>query len=116
LRYLVRLNDRNFEGRDALAAHVERPGQMRMVLLEITSDDLDPFYGHPVLCGDAVVGLVTSGAYGHRTGKKLALAYLLAERGELPRGDLAIQILDQICLARIMPRVPYDPGNERLRS
>jgi dimethylglycine dehydrogenase len=116
LKYLVRLDDRDFEGREALAAHAERPGQMRMVLLEITSEDVDPFYGHPVLCGDTVVGLVTSGAYGHRTGKKLALAYLLAERGELPRGDLAVQILDQIYPARILPRAPYDPDNERLRS
>ena len=69
-----------------------------MVLLEITAGELDPFYGHVVLCGEAVVGLVTSGAYGHRTGKKLALAYLLAERDELvgarsyrsdPRSDLS---------------------------
>jgi dimethylglycine dehydrogenase len=116
LRYRVKLDDRNFEGRDALAAHVECPGQMRMVLLEITCDDLDPFYGHPVVCGDAVVGLVRSGAYGHRTRKKLALAYLLAVRDELPGCDLAVQILDQVCPARILPRAPYDPNNERLRS
>src|SRR5207244_10850118 len=36
LKHLVRLDNRNFEGRDALVAHEQRPGQMRMVLLEIT--------------------------------------------------------------------------------
>lgn len=114
LHHLVKLDNRNFEGRDALLAHAKRPGMMRMVLLEITGGELDPFYGHVVLRDDTVVGLVTSGAYGHRTGKKLALAYLAAERSELP-GELAVRILDQRCPARILPRVPYDPANERLR-
>lgn len=115
LKHLVKLDNRSFEGRDALVAHAERQGQMRMVLLEITSDDLDPFYGHVVLRREAVVGLVTSGAYGHRTDKKLALALLLAETDECLGDDLSVQILDQICPARILRRVPYDSENERLR-
>ena len=39
-------------------------------------EEVDPFYAHPVYAGDQVIGVVTSGAYGHRTGKVLALAYL----------------------------------------
>jgi len=115
LQHLVRLDNRTFEGRDALMAHADRPGQMRMVLLEITADDLDPFHGHAVLRGEAVAGLVTSGAHGHRTGKKLALAYLLADNEELFGADLTVQILDRICPAQMLSRVPYDPENERLR-
>lgn len=115
LRHLIKLEDRSFEGRDALVAHAQRPGQMRMVLLEITADDLDPFYGHVVLRGEAVVGLVTSGAYGHRTGKKLALAYLHGEREDIVDAELTVQILDRSCPARILSRPPYDPNNERLR-
>jgi dimethylglycine dehydrogenase len=103
-------------GQAALAAHEYRAGQMRMALLDVDGGGLAPFFSHPVLRGDAVIGLVTSGAYGHRTGQALALAYLRA--GEMQAGDhgLAIQILDQLCPARILPGAPYDPTNERLRT
>ncbi|MGC1388805.1 MAG: FAD-dependent oxidoreductase [Steroidobacteraceae bacterium] len=116
LGHLVRLDGRTFEGQKALAAHDNRPGQMRMALLDVDARGLDPFYAHPVLRGDAVIGLVTSGAYGHRTNQALALAYLKAGEIEAGSHQLSIQILDQHCPARILGCAPYDPGNERQRS
>ena len=46
----------------------------------------------PIACGkdDRPVGIVTSGAYGHRTGKVLALAYL---RDATARDGLSVSIL-----------------------
>jgi dimethylglycine dehydrogenase len=117
LGYLVALDNRDFQGRDALVSHAGRPRQMQMVLLEINSGgDLDPFYGHVVLHREAVIGLVTSGSFGHRTGKQLALAYLVAGSEELLGVDLTVQILDRLCPARILPRAPYDPENRRLKT
>jgi dimethylglycine dehydrogenase len=113
---LVRLDGRDFAGCDALRRHSDRPRQMRLVLLEITGGGIDPFYGHSVLCQGAVVGLVTSGAYGHRTGKRLALAYLALDGAVAPQTGLAVQILDEACPAQILSRAPYDPGGKRLRS
>jgi dimethylglycine dehydrogenase len=116
LQHLVRLDGRTFAGQAALAAHENRPGQMRMALLDVEAGGLDPFFAHPVLRGDAVIGLVTSGAYGYRTQQTLALAYLRAGEIEASNHPLAIQILDQLCPARILPAAPYDPTNTRLRS
>ena len=84
-----------------------------MVLLEIDPGEVDPFYAHTVMQGDRPVGIVTSGAYGHRTGKVLALAYL---RDPTAREDLTVSILGQHRGATIQTRAPYDPDNTRLKS
>jgi dimethylglycine dehydrogenase len=116
LMSFVRPGEREFEGREALASHAARPHPMRMVLLELTGGSLDPFYGHPVLCGGRAVGIVTSGSYGHRTGCRLALAYLTEGWEQQSGSPLEVQVLDETCSARILPRAPYDPGNLRPRS
>ncbi len=69
----------------------------------------------PVFRGDRVAGLVTSGAYGHRTGKKLALAYL---RSATPadKAPLRVEICGLAELAKILPEPPSDPGNHRLKG
>jgi dimethylglycine dehydrogenase len=70
LSFLVRHEDREFVGRDAMLA---KPNPWDMVLLDIETTDVDPFYSHTVFAGDRPVGIVTSGAQSHRTGKTLAL-------------------------------------------
>ncbi|NNF76792.1 MAG: FAD-dependent oxidoreductase, partial [Rhizobiales bacterium] len=62
------------EAREALRAKRDQP--FGMELLELDAEGPDPFALHPVFSGDKVAGLVTSGGFGHRTKKKLALAYL----------------------------------------
>jgi len=84
-----------------------------MVLLEIDAGDVDPFYAHTVWQDDRPVGIVTSGAYGHRTGKMLALAYL---RDRSARDNLTVSILGQHHTATILHEPPYDPTNIRLKT
>jgi dimethylglycine dehydrogenase len=115
LGHLVRLEDRDFVGRASLVAHESRSPRLHMALVEILGEGPDPFYGHPVCRGDRVVGLVTSGAYGHRTGKKLALAYLAAEAGA-DDSSLSVEVLGERHPASILPRPPYDPENIRLKG
>jgi len=64
---------------------------------------------------EAVFELGTSGSFGHRTGKQLALADLVAGSEERLGVDLTVQILDRLCPARILLRAPYDPENRRLK-
>jgi dimethylglycine dehydrogenase len=113
---LVRPCGRDFVGRKALEEHSRRPRQKRMVLFEIGGDGPDPFYSHPVFSNGKVAGIVTSGAFGHRTGLKLALAYVdpdtLAERS----GQFTVEIVGEPSPARVLPRTPYDPDNLRLKS
>ena len=80
-----------------------RDDPWEMVLLEIAPSDVDPFYAHPLWRGDRPVGIVTSGAYGHRTGKVLALAYL---RDASVREALTVSILGQHHVANILYQPP----------
>ncbi len=95
---------------DAVTA---RPNDWEMLLLEIQSPDVHPFYAHGLWQGDRSVGIVTSAAHGHRTGMVLALAYL---RDRIARNDLTVDILGQRIPARILDRPPFDPDNIRLRE
>jgi dimethylglycine dehydrogenase len=46
-----------------------------MHALDFEASDVDPFYSHTVFQGNEAVGLVTSGAYGHRLQRSVGLAY-----------------------------------------
>ena len=107
LGQFVRHAGRGFIGKEAMLA---RRNPWEMVLLEISAPDVDPFYAHSVIKDGAPVGIVTSGAYGHRTGKTLALAYL---RDPGARDGLSVRILGRDYSATILDAAPYDAGNAR---
>jgi len=113
LGYLVRTDGREFPGRDALVKRHQTDTGWEMVLLEIETGDVDPFYAHSVWHEDEVVGVVTSGAYGHRTQKTLALAYL---RDTSARSNLTVSVLGRMRPAQILDTPPFDPDNKRLKS
>lgn len=89
-----------------------RDSNWDMVLLEIAVGEIDPFYAHTLWQEERPVGIVTSGAYGHRTGKVLALAYL---RDALARDGLTVSILGQHRAVTILAEPPFDPNNTRLK-
>ena len=106
----VKAEGRSFVGRDAMLSK-QKPWEM--VLLEIEGGETDPFYSHAVFANGRSVGIVTSGAYGHRTGKTLALAFL---REPHVRDGLSVKILGRMRPARILATPPYDPANDRLKA
>ncbi len=75
----------------------------------------DPFASHTVLQGGRPVGMVTSGGYGHRVGRALALAYF-TEAADLAAGDLSVLVLGETVKAEVLTHPPYDPDNLRLRD
>lgn len=108
----VRTEERDFTGREEMLTRAGA-APWDMVLLEIEAGEIDPFYSHPVYQGERIVGIVTSAAYGHRTCKTLALAYL---RDPSATDGLSISILGQRRTATILIEPPYDPENIRLKS
>lgn len=113
LNFLVNIDGRNFVGHDALIARQAEDNNWEMVLLDIETGDVDPFYAHSLCHKEACVGIVTSGAFGHRTGKTLALAYL---RDASARDNLTVSILGKMRTATILDTPPFDPQNIRLKS
>ena len=101
LAFLVKPDGRDFIGRDAM---LKRQPGWDMVLLEIDTDgEVEPFYSHTVFAQDGPVGVVTSGAFGHRVRKSLALAFL---RERDMREGLTVKLLGRERPARILARRP----------
>lgn len=114
--FLVKTDDRQFQGRDAMLERANSGKSWSMHLLELDpAGNADPFYAHTVLKAGKPVGMVTSGAYGHRTGKRLALAYFRHDAGDLSK-DLTVDILGKPNQACLLQEPPYDPRNEILKS
>ncbi len=111
LGFLVKPEGRNFIGREAM---LKRSPNWDMVLLEIETDgEVEPFYAHTLFARGRPVGVVTSGAYGHRVGKSLALAFL---REPKIRDGLSVKLLGRERPARILATPPYDPQNTKLKA
>jgi dimethylglycine dehydrogenase len=63
-----------------------------------------------------VVGETTSGAWGYRVGKSIALGMLRTDCAE-PGTELEVEIYGERFKATVQPDQPlWDPANERLRA
>jgi dimethylglycine dehydrogenase len=111
----VRFEKPRFPGRDAVIAERERGPRDRLVPLVVADTIADAPFCSTVFDGDEPVGLVTSGGFGHRLGKSIALAYVRADLAIVGR-ILEIEIFGVRRRATIMREPLYDPGNERLRG
>jgi dimethylglycine dehydrogenase len=116
LERFVDLNKGDFLGRDALLAWRERGFANRLVTLEVHGvSDADARGSEPVMRNGAAIGRTTSGGYGWRTGKSMALAMLKPEHAEVG-GEVEIAILGEPHRATIIGESPFDPENARLRG
>lgn len=111
----VRLQKPDFPGRDALLREREQGVAMRLVPLLVDATESDAPATATVFDGDARVGIVTSGGYGHRIGRSIALAYVRRDVAEAGR-QLAIDVFGVRCAAVVAREPLYDPENLRLKS
>ncbi len=114
LGHLVRTSGRSFVGRNRMLER-ETGQPWRMALLELEDHGVDAFGMHTVLHRGEAVGLVTSGAFGHRVGKSLALAWF-REGAPASDDELQVGLLDREVCAGVLCNAPYDPANTRLRG
>jgi 4-methylaminobutanoate oxidase (formaldehyde-forming) len=113
LGFCVKLAKGDFLGRAALQ-RLKDEGPTRR-LAAFTVEGFAPFFGgEAILKGGQVVGHSTSGGYGHRIGKTVALAYLPVELCD--ETDFEIEAFGTSYPARREPRCLYDPRMERLKS
>ena len=111
----IRLQKDDFIGQGALRERQNSPA-WRFVTLEVHDvTDADARGSEPIRKNGELVGRATSGGYGWRLGKSLALAMIKPDVAELGT-DVEISILGKLHRATIIPQTPFDPGNERLRG
>ena len=100
------------------ASHLEKTGNgpdQKLVTLEVDSNDSDASGFEPIWKNGKRVGFITSGGYGHRVQKSLAMGLIntdLAENGQ----EIDVHIVGKEKKARIIPASPYDPKGELMRA
>ena len=105
----------DFIGREGALREREGGAARRLVMLDVDAADADASGHDGVWLGDRLVGVVTSGAYGHHVKKSLALAYV--DRDVITDDvELTVFVVGETRTARILPEPPYDPTGSRLRG
>ncbi|NDW43339.1 FAD-dependent oxidoreductase [Ruegeria sp. PrR005] len=107
--------DKAFLGKHALMARLGSAERRQLVTLAVETDVAPAHAGASVMVVGRVVGTVTSGDWGHRTGLNLALAYVLPEHAAVGTA-VSIDIIGLDVPARVIAASPYDPDNRRLRA
>ncbi len=107
--------DKDFTGRAAVAAAQNREPASRIVYCEVSAEDADAIGGEAVLDGDRVIGVTTSGAYGHTVGKSLAFAYVETAHAA-PGSTFDIDLLGERRAATVLAEAAWDPANSALRA
>lgn len=114
LAWFVKMDGTNFEGKDALITQEKNGLQRKLVLLDIDTD-IDASVGmEPIYSNNQCVGECTSGGYGHRVEKSLALAYI--DIDALKANDLQVRILGGYYNATITNGCVYDRKGNRLKA
>ncbi len=105
----------DFIGREALLQRQQEKLAWNIAYVEVMTEDAEVRGAEPVLAGDKVIGVTTSGAYGYAVEKSLAFAYVPPEYA-VPGTTFEIEILGQRCPATVLEEAAYDPLNKRLKS
>lgn len=108
--------DKDFVGKSAAVAERDGNGPAQIqVTLEIDATDADASGYEPVWAGDEKVGFVTSGGFGHSTGKSLAMA--LVNRDQAGEGaELTVHVVGTEHTATVIAPSPYDPQGKAMRA
>ncbi len=111
----VKMQKGDFVGREALLQRQEAGPQRKLVTLEIDTTNAPAHGGASVRCDGRIVGTVTSGDWGHRTGKNLAYAFV--EPGLATPGTcLEVDVIGDRKSAQVIQMGPYDPDFARMRA
>ncbi|TCL01163.1 dimethylglycine dehydrogenase [Shimia isoporae] len=115
LARFVDMSKVDFVGRSALQARQREQTQKRLVTLSVGTDRAPAHGGASVMLGDQVVGTVTSGAWGHRTGLNLAMAFVEGIQSEVGK-TLELDMCGSRVSAEVITPSPYDADMVHLRS
>ena len=116
LERFVRWDKPDFKGKAALLKEKQRGVAKRFVTLIVDAGECDAPYMSTLWHGDRIVGETTSGGWGHRIDRSIALGMVAAELAE-PGTALEVEIFGERFPAIVQEDRPlWDPENERLRS
>ncbi|WP_227268541.1 GcvT family protein [Roseobacter weihaiensis] len=104
----VRMNKADFVGKAALEKRQAEGLRRKLATLVLDTDTAPAHGGASVMLGDAVVGTVTSGAWGHRVGKNIAYAFI--DPAHAAKGTaLEVDVIGLRVAAQVTEQALYDP-------
>jgi dimethylglycine dehydrogenase len=111
----VDLKKGDFIGRQAALEEKEKGGALRLVSFAVESADADCLGDEPIWHDGQVVGWVTSGAYGHRVQRSLALGYVPTDIATANSG-FEIELMGERRKAERLTAPAFDPTGARMRG
>jgi dimethylglycine dehydrogenase len=111
----IRLDKEDFTGKAASLSRKQKGQRMRLVTIEVANTDSDCMGNEPVYYSGKLVGITTSGAFGHAVNKSLAFAYVppdLTSNGT----EFDVMVFTEMRKARIIPDSVWDPDNARIKA
>ena len=111
----IALDGRDFIGRGALIAQHESGVERKTAFVEIDAHESDPIGGEAVFRGETMIGVMLSGAYGHRVGKSLGFA-LVEQRFTAVGTNLSVEIIGERRTATVIAEPAFDPRHARPRA
>jgi len=110
-----------FTGREALLQQKEAGLTRRLVHFTLADPDALAYHDEPIYRDGALVGHLTSAAYGHTLGRAVALGYVTApspgtELSWFTAGNYEVEIACEKVPAQASLRPFYDPAAQRPKS
>jgi dimethylglycine dehydrogenase len=112
--WTVKMN-KDFIGKAGLEKQKAAGVHRQLVCLVCQADDADPWGYNPIFNGEEIVGMTSSGGYGHRTGASIALGYVPPSLAA-PGTRLEVEVLGKRLAAEVVAMPLYDPKNERMKA
>jgi dimethylglycine dehydrogenase len=111
----VNFDKGDFVGREALLQRQKERLNWNIAYVEVDAEDAEVYGGEPAYDGEKVIGVTSSGSYGHRVKKSLAFVFVPPEYA-IPGTIFDIEILNRRRQAKVLAEAAYDPKNKRLRA
>lgn len=106
---------KTFCGKSALLTQRQNGVETELIMLDVEGQPL-LLHDEPVLEEDRIVGFTTSGGYGPRTGRHLALACVTASTVPKSARKLRVEVAGNTYNARVLSEAVFDPKGKRMRT
>lgn len=111
----VAYDKEDFIGKAATLAVKQQGAKTQCVYFEAEAGESDVHGGEAVLSDGKVIGVTTSGGFGHVTQKSLGFAFV--DTGYVaPGSNFEVELLGKMHKATVLAEPVYDPKSERLRA
>ncbi|EET46602.1 FAD-dependent oxidoreductase [Thalassobium sp. R2A62] len=115
-RFLRLGKEQDFPGKAALASEMQSGPKKGFVTMIVEAGDKDAPYMSPVWMGDEIVGETTSGDWGYRVNKSIALGVVRTDASK-PGTELEVEIYGTRFKAVVQEDAPlWDADNARIRA